>query len=150
MDGLATPYRTHTCNELRIGDIGTSVGLAGWVRRVRDHGGLVFVDLRDHYGITQVVFSSDTDNVSLETARSLKPESVIFVQGTVAARRPENVNRNIVTGDIEVVASKLTIDTLVTNLPFPIDDDSKLPEELRLTYRFLDLRRDSLHGNIIF
>jgi aspartyl-tRNA synthetase len=126
------------------------VKLAGWVLRVRDHGGVLFVDLRDHYGVSQVVFRSETGGDLFGVACTLKPESVIMVRGKVELRLPENVNANIPTGQVEVFAEELEIDTLVQSLPFPIADDVKLPEELRLKHRFLDLRRDDLHRNIVF
>jgi aspartyl-tRNA synthetase len=126
------------------------VKLAGWVLRVRDHGGVLFVDLRDHYGVSQVVFRSESGGDLFARACTLKPESVIMVQGKVELRLPENVNANVPTGQVEVLAEELEIDTLVQSLPFPIADDVKLPEELRLKHRFLDLRRDDLHQKIVF
>jgi aspartyl-tRNA synthetase len=126
------------------------VKLAGWVQRVRDHGGVLFVDLRDHYGVSQIVFRSESSGDLFGRACTLKPESVIMVRGKVELRLPENVNPNVPTGQVEVLAEELEIDTLVQSLPFPIADDVKLPEELRLKYRFLDLRRDALHRNIVF
>ena len=147
---LTSKYRTHTCDRLRPSDVGQVVKLAGWVQRVRDHGGVLFVDLRDHYGVSQIVFRSESSGDLFRIAGTLKPESVIMVRGKVELRLPENVNPNVPTGQVEVLAEELEIDTLVQSLPFPIADDVKLPEELRLKYRFLDLRRDDLHRNIVF
>ena len=147
---LTSKYRTHTCDCLRPSDVGAVVKLAGWVQRVRDHGGVLFVDLRDHYGVSQIVFRSESNGDLFGVACTLKPESVIMVRGKVELRLPENVNPNVPTGQVEVLAEDLEIDTLVQSLPFPIADDVKLPEELRLKHRFLDLRRDDLHRKIVF
>ena len=147
---LTSIYRTHTCDCLRPSDVGQVVKLAGWVQRVRDHGGVLFIDLRDHYGVSQIVFRGESNGDLFRVAGTLKPESVIMVRGKVELRLPENVNPNVPTGQVEVLAEELEIDTLVPSLPFPIADDVKLPEELRLKHRFLDLRRDDLHWKIVF
>lgn len=142
-------FRTHTCGELRKDHVGQTVKLAGWVHTLRDHGGIVFADLRDHYGRTQVVFDVSKRPELEETAKSLKPESVILIGGTVVARTPETVNPNIPTGEIEVVCESVTVDSLVRELPFPVADETKSPEDLRLKYRYLDLRRQKIHDNIV-
>src|ERR1017187_3335154 len=110
---LTSKYRTHTCDCLRPSDVGAVVKLAGWVLRVRDHGGVLFVDLRDHYGVSQIVFRSESNGDLFRTACTLKPESVIMVRGKVELRLPENVNTNVPTGQVEVLAEELEIDTLV-------------------------------------
>ena len=138
-------YRTHTCGELRAADINKEVKLAGWVHRKRNLGNLCFVDLRDHYGITQCVFDSHSD--LFETIQSIRPESVIGITGKVIAR--ESVNKNMPTGDIEIVVSALEIHSQAEVLPFQIAIEDDAPEELRLKYRFLDLRKDRIHKNIL-
>ncbi len=145
-----TLHRDMSCGELRKEQIGQRVKLAGWVHRVRDHGGITFVDLRDNYGLTQVVFDPAFNASTHAEATRLKPESVIFLEGEVRARTPETVNPDLPTGEIEVFCEVLVIDSVVASLPFPIADESKQPEELRLKYRFLDLRRDRLHRNILY
>lgn len=140
-------YRSHTCAALRPTDVGTSVRLAGWVHRVRDHGGLLFIDLRDHYGLTQIV--ADPDSPAFATAEKVRSEWVIRVDGDVKARTPETVNPNLPTGDIEIFASDIEILSTAAELPVPVFGDLDYPEETRLRYRFLDLRRDKLHQNIM-
>jgi len=134
------PYRTHTCGALRAGHVGETVRLSGWVHRKRDHGGLLFVDLRDHYGITQVVADAGSD--LLQKLDSMRPESVVTITGEVVARTPETVNANLPTGEIEVLGP-------AGELPMPVFGDQEYPEEIRLKYRFLDLRRDDLHRSIM-
>lgn len=138
-------YRTHTCGELRAADINKEVKLAGWVHRKRNLGNLCFVDLRDHYGITQCVFDSHSD--LFETIQSIRPESVIGITGKVIAR--ESVNKNMPTGDIEIAVSGLEIHSQAEVLPFQVAIEDDAPEELRLKYRFLDLRKDRIHKNIL-
>ena len=140
-------YRTHTCGALRLADAGTAVRLSGWIHRKRDHGGLMFIDLRDHYGLTQLVLSPDTPGFAL--AERLRAESVIRVDGEVLARDPEAVNPNLPTGAVEIRVRTLTILSEAAELPVPVFGEPDYPEDLRLKYRFLDLRRDSLHRNII-
>ena len=134
--------RTNTCNELTAANVGSDVVLIGWVNSVRDHGGILFVDLRDREGITQVVFHPDTKAV-YEQAQKLKDESVIQVFGKVAAREDGTKNPNLKTGDIEVIASDMIIHNICDVLPFPLEDEraDKVNEDLRLQYRYLDLRR---------
>ncbi len=138
-------YRTHTCGELRATDINKEVKLAGWVHRKRNLGNLCFVDLRDHYGITQCVFDSHSD--LFETIQSIRPESVIGITGKVIAR--ESVNKNMPTGDIEIAVNGLEIYSQADVLPFQVAIEDDAPEELRLKYRFLDLRKDRIHKNIL-
>lgn len=136
--------RTHNCNELRVSDIGKNVVLTGWVDTVRDHGGVLFLDLRDHYGITQVVISDDKmlENVSKET--------VVLIKGTVAKRDEETVNKKIATGDVELKAAELEIlGPCQLALPFEISSSTATREEVRLRYRYLDLRNKKIHDNII-
>ena len=140
-------YRSHTCNQLKASDVGKTVRLSGWVHRKRDHGQLLFIDLRDHYGITQCVIS--VENPLFERASALRPESVIKVDGAVVARSPETVNKELATGEIEMKIEALELLGDAEPLPFPVNAEHDYPEEMRLKYRFLDLRRESLHWNIV-
>jgi len=140
-------YRTHTCAELRLSDVGTTVRLSGWVHRKRDHGHLLFVDLRDHYGLTQIV--TDTESPAFRALDRLRLESVVTVDGEVVARSPETVNPNLATGEIEVRAGKVTVQSEAAELPMPVATEADYPEEIRLKYRYLDLRREQVHANII-
>jgi aspartyl-tRNA synthetase len=140
-------YRTHNCGQLRLADAGATVRLSGWVHRKRDHGQLLFVDLRDHYGLTQCVI--DSSSPLFKTADGLRVESVITVTGTVAARSAETVNPKLPTGAIELVISELTVQSEAETLPFPVNSDADYPEDMRLKYRFLDLRREAVHANIV-
>src|SRR6476469_1793713 len=140
-------YRTHSCAALRASDVGATVRLSGWVHRKRDHGNLMFVDLRDHYGITQIVTDSDSPaHAVLDNAR---PESVVTVTGEVVARSTETVNAGLPTGEIEIRAKDVTVQSNASELPMPVFGESDYPEETRLKYRYLDLRRDRLHKNIV-
>ncbi len=140
-------YRTHHLGQLRLTDNGTTVTLAGWVHNKRDHGNLLFIDLRDHYGITQIVTEQGTDYFSLLEKISL--ESVVKITGQVVARSPETVNKNLPSGEVEVVVDKAELLATSKTLPFPINQDAGYPEEVRATYRFLDLRMEKLHDNIM-
>ena len=140
-------YRTHTCGELRSSHVGETVRLSGWVHRVRDHGGLLFIDLRDHYGLTQVV--ADPDSPAFGAAEKVRAEWVIRVDGVVKARTPETVNPSLPTGAVEVFARDIEVLSAAAELPMPVFGDQEYPEETRLKYRFLDLRRDKLHRNIM-
>ncbi len=140
-------YRSHTCGQLRASDVGQNVRLSGWVHRVRDHGGLLFIDLRDHYGMTQVVV--DPDSASFKLAETLRAEWVIRVDCLVRARTPETVNPNLATGEIEVFANEISVLAQAKDLPLPVFGEPDYPEDVRLKYRFLDLRRETLHGNIV-
>jgi len=141
---LKSNYRTHTCGQLRLSDAGQDVILSGWVMRKRDHGGVTFIDLRDHYGVTQVVFHVATDEL-----HKLRLESVIKIVGKVAPRGKELINVKIETGEIEVHASSLELLGPCDVLPFQIAEDDNAPEASRLKFRFLELRREKLHRNII-
>jgi aspartyl-tRNA synthetase len=139
--------RTHTCGELRREHTGLAVRLSGWLHRKRDHGNVLFLDIRDHYGLVQCVL--DGANPLLKTAEALRLESVITVTGQVVARAPDAVNPRLATGEVEVVVSELTVQSTAEPLPLPVNSDTELPEETRLRYRFLDLRRDRVHRNIL-
>jgi aspartyl-tRNA synthetase len=141
------PYRTKTCGELRKENVGTTVRLSGWVHRVRDHGGLLFIDLRDHYGITQCVV--DPASPAFAEAEKLKPEWVVRVDGEVVARSAETINPHLPTGEVEVKAKAIEVLSEAKELPLPVFGEPDYPEETRLKYRFLDLRRESLHRNIV-
>ncbi len=141
------PYRTHTCGALRKEDTGTTVKLSGWVHRKRDHGGVIFIDLRDHYGLTQVVVNPDAPFFA--EVEKVRNESVITVEGEVVARTEDTVNPNMDTGAIEVVASSYLLESVCDSLPFPVNQELDCPEETRLSHRFLDLRRERMHGNIL-
>jgi aspartyl-tRNA synthetase len=141
-------YRTHNCNELNINHALKEVKLSGWVHRRRDHGNLVFIDLRDNYGITQIVFG-DENKALMEKASHLRYESVITVTGTVLARSPSTINDNLTTGQVEILAKNFHIESEAETLPFSVNSDQEAPEETRLKYRFLDLRREKLHQNIL-
>jgi aspartyl-tRNA synthetase len=140
-------YRSHCCGELRRNDVGKSVRLSGWVHRIRDHGGLLFIDLRDHYGLTQIVV--DPASPAFKLAEKVKPEWVIRVDGGVVARSGDTINPNLPTGEVEVRLKELEILSEAKELPLPVFGEPDYPEETRLKYRFLDLRRDSLHANIM-
>ena len=140
-------YRTHNCNELTLKDVDKKVTLSGWVHRIRDHGGVLFIDLRDHYGITQVVI--DPDSRDFVTAEKLRSEWCIQIIGKVKLRDHELINRNLSTGEIEVFVETIKILTKADDLPIPVFGDLEYPEETRLKYRFLDLRRDGLHKNMV-
>ena len=140
-------YRTHTCGALRASDTGQSVRLSGWIHRKRDHGGLVFVDLRDHYGLTQLVFAPDTPGFAI--IERLRAESVIRIDGEVVARTPETVNPNLATGEIEVRVRAVEVLSEAAELPLPVFGEPDYPEEIRLKHRYLDLRRETLHRNIV-
>lgn len=141
------PYRTHTCEVLRRTDEGTTVRLSGWVHRKRDHGSLLFIDLRDHYGITQVVITPESG--LMERGESLRTESVVSLKGKVVPRSDETVNEKLSTGHIELVVEEMTVLGPAETLPITVADEKPYPEETRLKYRFLDLRRDQLHRNIV-
>ncbi len=141
------PYRTHTCGALQQRDEGSQVRLAGWVHRKRDHGGLLFIDLRDHYGITQVVITPESG--FHEEAGNLRPETVVTFTGEVVLRADDAINANLPTGHVEVKAVSMTVLSVADPLPMSVADEREYPEATRLTYRMLDLRRQRLHHNII-
>ena len=138
-------YRTHTCGELRASDINKDVKLAGWIHRKRNLGNLCFIDLRDHYGITQCVIDSSSD--LFPQIENLRPESVVGFSGIVIAR--ESINKNMPTGDIEIKVNSLEIHSRAEVLPFQVSIEDDAPEELRLKYRFLDLRKERIHNNML-
>jgi aspartyl-tRNA synthetase len=140
-------YRSHTCAALRKSDVGSTVRLSGWVHRVRDHGGVLFIDLRDHYGVTQVV--ADPDSPAFKMAEAVRGEWVIRIDGTVKARTEETINKNMPTGEIELYAREIEVLSAAKELPLPVFGEPDYPEEVRLKYRFLDLRRETLHKNIV-
>ncbi len=141
------PYRTHVCGELRLSNAGETVRVSGWVHRKRDHGDLVFIDLRDHYGMVQIV--TEVDGPVFSVIESLKPESVVTVTGRVVQRAAEAVNPNLATGEIEIRADDAELLSAAAELPLPVAGEQEYPEDIRLRYRFLDLRRETLHANIV-
>jgi aspartyl-tRNA synthetase len=140
-------YRTHTCGALTAANVGETIRLSGWIHRKRDHGGVLFVDLRDHYGITQIV--ADEDSPALAVLDGLRVESVVTIDGEVKARSAGTVNPNLSTGEIEVYARGITVQSKAEELPMPVAGEQEYPEEIRLKNRFLDLRRDKVHSNIV-
>ena len=140
-------YRTHNCNGLRAEDINQEVRLSGWVHRKRDHGGLLFIDLRDHFGLTQLVF--DPDSSAFKEAEKVRNESVITINGKVVQRSDDTINKALPTGKIEVYVDTLEVIGSSDDIPLPVFGEPDYPEEIRLKYRFLDLRRETLHKNII-
>ena len=140
-------YRTHNCLELRLSHESTTVKLSGWVHRKRDHGNLLFIDLRDHYGITQCVIENTNKNFKI--LEKIKPDSVISITGKVLKRTPETINKDLPTGEIEVEFKELEILSKAQELPMPVFGEQDYPEDIRLKYRFLDLRRQTMHENII-
>ncbi|AEM78603.1 aspartate--tRNA ligase [Thermoanaerobacter wiegelii] len=141
--------RTHMCGELTVEDVDKSVVVMGWVQRRRDHGGLVFIDLRDRTGIVQVVFSNEVSSEAFEKVQSVRSEYVLAIEGKVVKRAPENVNPKISTGEIEIYANTLKILSKSETPPFPIEDRSNVSEAIRLKYRYLDLRRPSMQQNLM-
>ena len=141
------PYRTHTCGELRPAHVGREARLSGWAHRKRDHGNLVFLDLRDHYGLTQCVI--DTASPLFAEVEKVRPESVVTVTGTVVARSPETVNAALATGAVELQIAAFHVESPADMLPMQVAGEAEYSEDLRLRYRFLDLRRDRLHANIV-
>ena len=137
----AFPKRTSTCGSLRAGDAGREALLLGWIDSVRDHGGLLFADLRDRFGVTQAVFNPETAPEAFAVAKTLRPEFVVAVKGRVVARGPGNLNRDLPTGEIEVRAESVQVLNTSETLPFPLTDEVNVAEEVRLRYRYLDLRR---------
>jgi aspartyl-tRNA synthetase len=140
-------YRSHTCAALRKADVGQTVRISGWVHRVRDHGGLLFIDLRDHYGMTQIVV--DPDSPAFKAAETVRGEWVIRIDGTVKARSDDTVNKQMATGEIELYAQEIEVLSAAKELPLPVFGEPDYPEDIRLKYRFLDLRRETLHKNIV-
>ena len=141
------PYRSHTCGALRAADAGQTVRLSGWVHAKRDHGGLLFIDLRDHYGITQCVFAAGAPVFA--QVEGLRPESVITVTGTVVAREAGTLNPKLPTGEIELRVADLVVQSAAEVLPIQVAGEERYPEDLRLRYRFIDLRREKIHRNMM-
>jgi aspartyl-tRNA synthetase len=140
-------YRTHTCAQLRASDVGSAARLSGWIHRKRDHGGVLFVDLRDHYGLTQIVCKAGSEALAL--LDSLRVESVVTITGDVVGREGGAVNARLATGDIEVIARQVEVQSAAAELPMPVAGEAEYPEDIRLKYRYLDLRRERLHANIM-
>jgi aspartyl-tRNA synthetase len=146
-DKIVHRYRSHTCGELRASHVGEDVRLSGWCHRIRDHGGVLFVDLRDHYGITQCVI--DPDSPAFPTAETLRSEWVVRIDGKLRLRPPGTENPDLPTGAVEVYAAEIEVLGPAAELPMPVFGEQEYPEDIRLRYRFLDLRRERLHSNIM-
>src|ERR1044071_715861 len=140
-------YRTHTCGALRLSDAGQSARLSGWVHRKRDHGQLLFVDLRDHYGITQCVI--DVSSPLFREVDGLRLESVVSFTGRVVERSADTVHPNLATAEVELIIDAFELLSGAEPLPFPVNSDAEYPEDMRLSHRFLDLRRERVHANIM-
>ena len=140
-------FRTHTCSEVTKKNSGTTVRLSGWIHRKRDHGNLLFFDLRDHFGLTQCVI--ENSNRFFKAVEKIKPESVVCVLGDVVNRSPNTVNKDLFTGEVEIKVSSFEILSESKDLPMPVFGEQNYPEETRLKYRFLDLRRQEMHDNIV-
>ena len=140
------PYRTHTCGELRIGDEGQPARLSGWIHRKRDHGNLLFVDLRDHFGVTQCVIDVSSDLFTV--AEAACPESVLTVTGRVVKRTNDTINPSLPTGEVELTMDEIVVESPAEVLPMQVFGDEDFGEDLRLRYRFLDLRRERMQNNI--
>jgi aspartyl-tRNA synthetase len=147
MSLASTPYRTHTCGELNSGHIGQTVKLSGWVHLKRDHGNLVFIDLRDHYGMNQCVIQQGESAFSV--VENLRNEYVVTFVGDVVKRSPETINTKMATGEVELIIKEATLQSAAEALPLNVNADMDFPEDTRLTYRFLDLRREKLHKNVV-
>ncbi|ADR52138.1 aspartyl-tRNA synthetase [Candidatus Liberibacter solanacearum CLso-ZC1] len=140
-------YRTHSCGDLRVSDVGSFVRLSGWIHRVRPHGGIIFLDIRDHYGLTQIV--ANPESSCFDIAKSVRSEWVVCIDGLVMSRTAETINSNIETGEIELYAQGIEVLSVAEELPLPVFGEREYPENIRFKYRFLDLRRDTLHKNIV-
>ena len=140
-------YRSHNCNELKKKDVGIKVSLSGWINKKRDHGNLLFIDLRDNYGITQCII--DKDNSNFKSLEKMQLETVVKIEGNVVNRSTETINKEIDTGEIEVAIVQFEILGICKELPMPVFSEQEYAEEIRLKYRFLDLRRKKIHQNII-
>ncbi|VAV86401.1 Aspartyl-tRNA synthetase @ Aspartyl-tRNA(Asn) synthetase [hydrothermal vent metagenome] len=140
-------FRSHTCAQLRKSNVGETVRLSGWVHRVRDHGGLLFIDLRDHYGMTQIV--ADPDSPAFKTVETVRAEWVIRIDGEVKARTDDTINKDLPTGEVEIFVAAIEVLSTADELPLPVFGEQDYPEDTRLRYRFLDLRRERIHNNII-
>src|SRR5438105_1523491 len=149
LDFLGDLKRTHTCGQLRASDAGKKALLMGWVHRRRDLGGVIFIHLRDREGVSQVVFHEDVDPVVHARAEQVRPEYVVAVEGVVKMRTPETINPNLATGEVEVVAEKIWILNESRTPPFPMEETVDVSEDVRLKYRYVDLRRPHMQRNII-
>ena len=138
-------YRSHTCADLNASHVGEDIRLSGWVHRIRDHGGILFIDLRDHYGITQVL--ADPDSPVFKSVETLRSEWVVRIDGNIMARAPDLINPKLSTGEIEVFIKDIEILSTSEDLPLPVFRDLEYPEETRLKYRFIDLRREKLEDS---
>ena len=147
MESLMHAYRSHTCGELRKSHVGETVRLSGWVHRKREHANALFIDLRDHYGISQVVVYPTAD--FYEDLKRCPSESVITVTGELLGRDAEAINAEILTGEVELRVDEAVIESAAAPLPLPVFGEQDYPEDIRLTHRYLDLRRETLHKNII-
>ena len=141
------PFRSHTCGELRLENAGRRARLSGWVHRKRDHGNLLFLDLRDHYGLTQCVIEVTSD--IFEQVEAARPESVITVTGPIEKRSDDTINPDLPTGEVELRIEDFKMESEAEALPMMVYGDAEFPEDLRLRYRFLDLRREEVHRNIL-
>ena len=144
---MSNKYRTHNCNELRKTNVGQNVVLSGWINKKRDHGNLLFLDLRDNYGITQCII--DRENKNFNELEKIQLETVIQINGKVVNRSTETINKEILTGEIEVGIETFKVLGTCKELPLPVFSDQEYAEDIRLKYRFLDLRRKKIHENII-
>ncbi len=148
LDGMGTLRRSHACGAVSAAEVGSEVVVAGWVQRRRDHGGVIFVDLRDHQGLVQVVFRPEESAESHERAGEIRSEYVILARGTVQRRTPDTLNPKMATGEIEVVAQEVRLLNRATPPPFPLEDDPGVDESTRMRYRIHDLRRSPLQRNL--
>ena len=139
-------YRTHNCSELNKKNIGSKIKLSGWIHRKRDHGNFLFIDLRDHFGVTQCVIENKSKDFKI--LEKVKPESVIMIEGNVVSRSKETENKDLKTGLIEVKIISAKVLSESKELPLPVFGEQDYPEEIRLKYRFIDLRRNEMHDNI--
>ena len=140
-------YRSHTCEELRESHVGETVRISGWVHRKRDHGNLLFIDLRDHYGLTQCVI--DVSSPLFETAEAARPESVLTVTGAVVERSEETVNASLPTGQVELKVEEIIVENTAEVLPMQVAGEAEYSDEMRLSHRFIDLRREKVHANMV-
>ena len=140
-------YRSHNCSELRKKDVGNKVFLSGWINKKRDHGNLLFIDLRDNYGVTQCII--DKENSNFKELEKIQLETVVKINGKVINRSEDTINKDIETGEVEVSIENFKILGTCKELPMPVFSDQEYSEEIRLKYRFLDLRRKKIHENII-
>ena len=144
---MINKYRSHNCSEINEKDVGKTVSISGWLHRKRDHGNLLFIDLRDHYGLTQCVIENKSKYFPI--LEKLKPESVLNIKGKVVKREKGTENLNLSTGKIEISINSVIVLSESKELPMPVFGEQDYPEDIRLKYRFLDLRREEMHRNIV-